>query len=150
MLNFSNSLSDGFQYNPTSGLLIGGNLLTFLICLLIVGILFGILAKPLKLQTEFSDIITIGILYAIACISTAKISYIHGDMTIVSMLFNVVSILANRVMKFLGLDGQSVILVTSLTVLLFNIVKNEFIINDIYTKLQQLEFTVNLWKMLGY
>lgn len=150
MLNFNNSLSEGFQYNPTSGLLIGGNLLTFLFCLLGVGILFAILAKPLKLNTEFSDIITIGILYAIACISTSKVSYIHGDMTIISTLFNIVSILANRIMKFLGLESQSVILVTSLTVLLFNIVKNEFIINDFYTKLQQIEFTIKLWKLLGY
>ncbi|MGB4849165.1 MAG: hypothetical protein WBP41_14675, partial [Saprospiraceae bacterium] len=98
----------------------------------------------------FSDIITIGILYAIACISTSKVSYIHGDMTIISTLFNIVSILANRIMKFLGLESQSVILVTSLTVLLFNIVKNEFIINDFYTKLQQIEFTIKLWKLLGY
>lgn len=144
------TLNDGFRYDPTSGILIGGNLLTFLLCLVIVGVIFAILAKPLKLATEFSDIITIGLLYAIACLATAKVKYIHGDMTIVSMLFNIISILANRVMRTLGLDSQSVILVTSFAVLLFNMVKNEFIINDIYTKLTQLKIIVQFLNTIGW
>lgn len=149
MLNFNNSLTDGFKYDPNSGILIGGNLLTFLICLLIVGILFAILAKPLKLNTEFSDVAIVGILFAAVCIMTRNIPYIRGDLITVSILFNILSIFLRRILKSLGIDTDTVIIVTNFTMMLYILIKNEFTFWNILYVLRNFRIVVQLLNMIG-
>ncbi len=145
-----NLLSDGFSYNPTSGLVISGNLLTFLFCLLAVSIVFGLFAKPLKINSEMSDVVLIGIAFIVVCISTAKTKFINGDVVTVAMLFNVVSVIFGKFLRYAGLNSEAVILGTSATVLVFNVVKNQFIINDVYGWLQTLEVGSRLLRTFGY
>lgn len=145
-----NLLSDGFSYNPTSGLVISGNLLTFLFCLLAVSIVFGLFAKPLKINSEMSDVVLIGIAFIVVCISTAKTRFINGDVVTVAMLFNVVSVIFGKFLRYAGLNSEAVILGTSATVLVFNVVKNQFIINDVYGWLQTLEVGSRLLRTFGY
>lgn len=145
-----NLLSDGFSYNPSSGLVISGNLLTFLFCLLGVSIVFGLFARPLKIQSEMSDVVLVGIGFIVVCISTAKTKFINGDVVTVAMLFNVISVIFGKYLRYAGLNSEAVILGTSATVLVFNIVRNQFIMNDVYGWLQTLEVGSRLLKTFGY
>jgi len=145
-----NLLSDGFSYNPSSGLVISGNLLTFLFCLLGVSIVFGLFARPLRIQSEMSDVVLVGIGFIVVCISTAKTKFINGDVVTVAMLFNVVSVIFGKYLRYAGLNSEAVILGTSATVLVFNIVRNQFIMNDVYGWLQTLEVGSRLLRTFGY
>ncbi len=145
-----NLLSDGFSYNPSSGLVISGNLLTFLFCLLGVSIVFGLFARPLRIQSEMSDVVLVGIGFIVVCISTAKTKFINGDVVTVAMLFNVISVIFGKYLKYAGLNSEAVILGTSATVLVFNIVRNQFIMNDVYGWLQTLEVGSRLLRTFGY
>ena len=100
-----NLLSDGFSYNPSSGLVISGNLLTFLFCLLGVSIVFGLFARPLRIQSEMSDVVLVGIGFIVVCISTAKTKFINGDVVTVAMLFNVVSVIFGKYLRYAGLNS---------------------------------------------
>ena len=145
-----NLLSDGFSYNPSSGLVISGNLLTFLFCLLGVSIVFGLFARPLRIQSEMSDVVLVGIGFIVVCISTAKTKFINGDVVTVAMLFNVISVIFGKYLRYAGLNSEAVILGTSATVLVFNIVRNQFIMNDVYGWLQTLEVGSRLLRTFGY
>ena len=125
----------GVTYNPESGLIISSNLFIFIIIIIAVSTFYGLIAKSFKIRTEFSDMFVIGLINIFLIYFTTNIKYINGDPVIVCLLFGILAIVLRPVITYLGWTLESVILVSNTSLLVFSIVRNHLIINDLYNKL---------------